>query len=110
MSREERRAALKCISSKRGPRPCRVILVSIGAGGSGLNITACNHVILMEPWWNPYVEEQAISRAYRSGQNRNVHTYHLVVQDSIEENIVIASREADNRWGFHEPLCHPRRS
>lgn len=73
------------------------------------------------------LQEQAISRAYRSGQNRNVHTYHLVVQDSIEENIVIvssswmlsfchltalteASGETDNRRGFHEPLCHPRRS
>lgn len=105
MSREERRAALNCISSKRGPRPCRVILVSIGAGGSGLNITACNHVILMEPWWNPYVEEQAISRAYRSGQNRNVHTYHLVVQDSIEENIVTRQTEKRTIIGNFMSLC-----
>lgn len=105
MSREERRAALNCISSKRGPRPCRVILVSIGAGGSGLNITACNHVILMEPWWNPYVEEQAISRTYRSGQNRNVHTYHLVVQDSIEENIVIKQAEKQTIVGSFMSLC-----
>lgn len=54
---------------------------------AGLNITACNHVIIMDPWWNPYVEEQAIARAYRMGQTKEVHVYHIVCPRTIEDRI-----------------------
>ncbi|KIM38980.1 hypothetical protein M413DRAFT_29562 [Hebeloma cylindrosporum] len=66
---------------------CTVIIVSIMAGGVGLNITSCNTVILLEPWWNPSAEEQAISRSYRIGQTLPVHVFRLIVKDSIEESI-----------------------
>ncbi|KAJ6602368.1 P-loop containing nucleoside triphosphate hydrolase protein [Mycena sp. CBHHK59/15] len=65
-----------------------VLLVSIMAGGIGLNIPACNHVVLVEPWWNPHVEDQAIARAHRIGQRREVWVYKLLVEDSIEDSIV----------------------
>ena len=65
-----------------------VLLVSLKAGGLGLNLTAADTVIHMDPWWNPAVEEQATSRAHRIGQRRPVHVYKLVVQGSIEERML----------------------
>jgi SNF2 family DNA or RNA helicase len=65
-----------------------VLLVSLKAGGLGLNLTAADTVIHMDPWWNPAVEEQAIARAHRIGQRRPVHVYKLVVQGSIEERML----------------------
>ncbi|KAF9054092.1 P-loop containing nucleoside triphosphate hydrolase protein [Panaeolus papilionaceus] len=67
---------------------CRVMLVSIKAGGTGLNITYCSNVIVLDPWWNPYVEEQAISRVYRLGQSRPVNVFHLIAPNAKEEDIV----------------------
>ncbi|KAI6015522.1 hypothetical protein PISMIDRAFT_115523, partial [Pisolithus microcarpus 441] len=61
------------------------ILVSIKAGGIGLNFTACNHIVLLEPWWNPAVEEQAFDCVHWIGQLLPVNIYKLVVWDSIEE-------------------------
>ncbi|KAJ7184585.1 P-loop containing nucleoside triphosphate hydrolase protein [Mycena filopes] len=85
MGPTERTDALNQIKSD--PK-CTVLLMSIMAGGTGLDIPACNHVILVEPWWNPYVEEQAISRVHRIGQVREVRTYKLRIRDSIEDSIV----------------------
>jgi len=65
-----------------------VLLVSLKAGGLGLNLTAADTVIHMDPWWNPAVEEQATARAHRLGQNRPVLVYKLVVQGSIEERML----------------------
>jgi len=65
-----------------------VLLVSLKAGGLGLNLTAADTVIHMDPWWNPAVEEQATARAHRIGQNRPVLVYKLVVQGSIEERML----------------------
>ncbi len=65
-----------------------VFLISLKAGGSGLNLTAADYVIHMDPWWNPAVEDQASDRAHRIGQERPVTVYRLVVKDSIEEQIV----------------------
>jgi SNF2 family DNA or RNA helicase len=65
------------------------MLVSLKAGGSGLNLTAADHVFLCDPWWNPAVEAQAIDRAHRIGQSRNVMAYRLVARDTIEEKILL---------------------
>ena len=63
-------------------------LISLKAGGTGLNLTAADYVIHMDPWWNPAVEEQASDRAHRIGQERPVTVYRLVARDTVEEKIV----------------------
>jgi SNF2 family DNA or RNA helicase len=65
-----------------------VMLISLRAGGLGLNLTAADHVFLLDPWWNPAVEEQAADRAHRLGQDRPVLVYHLVAEDTVEERIL----------------------
>lgn len=65
-----------------------LFLISLKAGGSGLNLTAADYVIHMDPWWNPAVEDQASDRAHRIGQTRPVTIYRLVVKGTIEEKIV----------------------
>ncbi len=65
-----------------------VFLISLKAGGVGLNLTAADTVILYDPWWNPAVERQAIDRAHRIGQDKTVFVYRLIVENSIEERIV----------------------
>ena len=70
-----------------------LFLISLKAGGSGLNLTAADYVIHMDPWWNPAVEDQASDRAHRIGQKRPVTIYRLVVKDSIEEKIVALHKE-----------------
>ncbi|KJU83047.1 protein containing DNA/RNA helicase, partial [Candidatus Magnetobacterium bavaricum] len=65
-----------------------VFLISIKAGGFGLNLTAADYVIHMDPWWNPAVEDQASDRAHRIGQKRPVTIYKLITKNTIEEKIV----------------------
>ena len=65
-----------------------LMLVSLKAGGVGLNLTAADTVVLVDPWWNPAVEEQAIARAHRLGQQRQVFVYKLVIEGSIEERLL----------------------
>lgn len=65
-----------------------IFLVSLKAGGVGLNLTAADTVMLLDPWWNPAVEEQAIARAHRLGQTRPVFVYKLVIEGSIEERLL----------------------
>lgn len=65
-----------------------VFLISLKAGGVGLNLTAADYVIHMDPWWNPAVEDQASDRAHRMGQTRPVTVYRLIIKDSIEEKIM----------------------
>lgn len=65
-----------------------VFLISLKAGGTGLNLTAADYVIHLDPWWNPAVEDQASDRAHRMGQQRPVTVYRLVVNNSIEERIL----------------------
>ena len=64
-----------------------VFLISLKAGGFGLNLTAASYVVLFDPWWNPAVENQAIDRTHRIGQVRKVIAYRLLIKDSIEEKI-----------------------
>ncbi|MBL9181873.1 MAG: SNF2 helicase associated domain-containing protein [Verrucomicrobiaceae bacterium] len=66
----------------------RVFLISLKAGGYGLNLTAADHVILADPWWNPAVEAQAIDRAHRLGQQRVVHAFRLATRGTVEERIL----------------------
>ncbi|HEY9648961.1 MAG TPA: C-terminal helicase domain-containing protein, partial [Chroococcidiopsis sp.] len=65
-----------------------VFLISLKAGGTGLNLTAADYVIHMDPWWNPAVEDQASDRAHRIGQQRPVTIYRLVAKNTIEAKIV----------------------
>jgi superfamily II DNA or RNA helicase len=67
-------------------RPC-VFLISLKAGGAGLNLTAASYVVLFDPWWNPAVEAQAIDRAHRIGQTRTVIAYRMLTAGTIEEKI-----------------------
>ncbi len=66
----------------------KVFLISLKAGGLGLNLTAAEYVFLLDPWWNPAVEAQAIDRAHRVGQTRSVFAYRLICRDSVEEKIL----------------------
>ena len=66
----------------------KVFLLSIKAGGVGLNLTAADYVLLLDDWWNPAVEVQAFSRAHRIGQKRNVEVIRLVCKDTVEEKIL----------------------
>jgi len=65
-----------------------VMLISLKAGGTGLNLTAADHVFLCDPWWNPAVEDQAADRAHRIGQEHPVMIYRLVAADTVEERIL----------------------
>ena len=66
---------------------CRLFLISLKAGGLGLNLTAAEYVFLLDPWWNPAVEAQAIDRAHRIGQSRHVFAYRLLARDTVEEKV-----------------------
>ena len=70
-----------------------VMLVSLKAGGTGLNLTAADHVFLVDPWWNPAVEDQAADRTHRIGQTRPVVVYRLVARDTVEEKILALQGE-----------------
>ncbi len=65
-----------------------VLLASLQAGGTGLNLTSADHVFLTDPWWNPAVEDQAASRAHRMGQTRPVFVHRMVAKDTVEERII----------------------
>jgi SNF2-related domain/Helicase conserved C-terminal domain/Bacterial SNF2 helicase associated/SWIM zinc finger len=67
---------------------CRLFLISLKAGGLGLNLTAAEYVFLLDPWWNPAVEAQAMDRAHRIGQTRQVFAYRLIARDTVEEKVL----------------------
>jgi superfamily II DNA or RNA helicase len=81
----DRGAVVARFQSESGPP---VFLISLRAGGAGLNLTAADHVFLLDPWWNPAVEDQAADRAHRIGQERPVLVHRLVAQDTVEERIL----------------------
>jgi superfamily II DNA or RNA helicase len=84
--RERRVAAFQSGSAE-------LFLISLRAGGTGLNLTAADYVVHLDPWWNPAVEDQASDRAHRIGQERPVTIYRLIMQDSIEERILRLHRD-----------------
>ncbi len=67
---------------------CKLFLISLKAGGLGLNLTAAEYVYLLDPWWNPAVEAQAIDRSHRIGQTRQVFAYRLIARDTVEEKVL----------------------
>ena len=73
-----------------------VFLISLKAGGTGLNLIGADTVIHMDPWWNPAVEEQATDRAYRIGQNKNVHVIKILSKGTIEEKIYRLQKKKQN--------------
>jgi superfamily II DNA or RNA helicase/tetratricopeptide (TPR) repeat protein len=85
-STQPRERASRVAAFQSGEGDC--FLISLKAGGTGLNLTAADSVIHLDPWWNPAVEEQASDRAHRIGQDRPVTVYRIVTKDTIEEKIV----------------------
>jgi len=65
-----------------------VFLISLKAGGVGLNLVEADYVIVLDPWWNPATEAQAVDRAHRIGQTKKVMVYRLVAKDTIEEKVM----------------------
>ena len=101
----ERQAAVAAFQSGKGD----LFLISLKAGGQGLNLTAADYVIHLDPWWNPAVEDQASDRAYRLGQQRPVTVYRLVARGTVEESILKLHRSkralaADVLEGTDVPL------
>jgi SNF2 family DNA or RNA helicase len=74
----------------------QVFLISLKAGGVGLNLTAADYVFILDPWWNPAVEAQAIDRAHRIGQEKTVFTYKFITKNSVEEKILDLQRSKQN--------------
>ncbi|QRR02828.1 DEAD/DEAH box helicase [Dyadobacter sandarakinus] len=77
------------VSRFQNDQTCRVFLMSLKAGGVGLNLTEADYVYLVDPWWNPAVERQAIDRTHRIGQTRKVFAYKMICKDTIEEKILL---------------------
>ncbi len=67
---------------------CRIFLISLKAGGVGLNLTAADYVYIVDPWWNPAVEQQAIDRTHRIGQTKNIFAYRMICNDTVEDKIL----------------------
>ncbi|MEP7126435.1 MAG: DEAD/DEAH box helicase, partial [Byssovorax sp.] len=92
-STRDRGAVVADFQREAGPP---VMLISLKAGGTGLNLTAADHVFLLDPWWNPAVEDQAEGRAHRIGQERPVMVYRLVAKDTVEEGILALQQRKRN--------------
>lgn len=84
-STRDREGVVRDFQSDTGPN---VLLLSLKAGGTGLNLTAADHVFMLDPWWNPAVEQQAADRAHRIGQQRPVFVHRLITTGTVEEKIV----------------------
>ena len=82
---EERKAAVKQFQEDD---TMRVFLISLKAGGVGLTLTAADYVYLVDPWWNPAAEQQAIDRSHRIGQVNKVFAYRMICKDTVEEKIL----------------------
>jgi non-specific serine/threonine protein kinase len=78
----------KAIQSFQNDTTCRVFLISLKAGGVGLNLTAADYVYIVDPWWNPAVEQQAIDRTHRIGQTKNIFAYRMICKDTVEDKIL----------------------
>jgi len=91
----------------------KVFLISLKAGGVGLNLTAADYVYIVDPWWNPAVEQQAIDRTHRIGQTKKIFAYKMICKDTVEEKIVqlqqrkkqIANDLVTEDAGFIKKLC-----
>jgi SNF2 family DNA or RNA helicase len=79
----------KVINSFKKDKETQLFLISLKAGGVGLNLTEADYVFILDPWWNPAAEMQALNRAHRIGQNKNVFVYRFITKDTVEEKIVM---------------------
>jgi superfamily II DNA or RNA helicase len=98
---KNRAKPVEAFQSARGPA---VILVSLRAGGTGITLHAADYVFLLDPWWNPAVENQAIDRVHRIGQDRRVFVYRMITQGTIEARIQALKKE--KRALFEDTLGH----
>ena len=78
----------EAVDTFRTQEDVNVFLISIKAGGVGLNLTEADYVFILDPWWNPAVEQQAVDRAHRIGQTQHVFIYKFITKDSVEEKIL----------------------
>ena len=78
----------KAVEYFQNNEECRVFLISLKAGGVGLNLTAADYVYIVDPWWNPAVEQQAIDRTHRIGQTKNIFAYRMICKDTVEDKII----------------------
>ena len=85
-STRDREGVVRGFQRDDGPN---VLLLSLKAGGTGLNLTAADYVFVLDPWWNPAVEDQAADRAHRIGQDKPVFVHRLVAKDTVEERILV---------------------
>ena len=76
------------VTSFQNDESCRVFLISLKAGGVGINLTAADYVYIVDPWWNPAVENQAIDRCHRIGQDKKVIAYRMICKNTVEEKIL----------------------
>jgi SNF2 family DNA or RNA helicase len=81
--------------------------ISLKAGGTGLNLTEADYVFIIDPWWNPAAEMQALSRAHRIGQEKNVMVYRFISNDSIEEKIIRLQNEKSRLSETFVPSNNP---
>ncbi len=86
----------KAVDSFQNEADKRVFLISLKAGGTGLNLTAADYVYIVDPWWNPAVENQAIDRCYRIGQDKHVIAYRMICVDTLEEKIMQLKSQKQN--------------
>ena len=77
-----------CVDRFQTDPRCQLFLISLKAGGHGLNLTAADYVFILDPWWNPAAEAQAVDRAHRMGQTKPVFAYRLIAKDTVEEKIL----------------------
>lgn len=91
--REER---MQLVNQFNRSSEVKVFLISLKAGGLGLNLTAADYVVLLDPWWNPAVEQQAIDRSHRIGQKRTVISYRFITKNSVEEKILTLQQRKKN--------------
>ncbi len=84
------------VNSFQNNQDKKLFLISLKAGGTGINLTAAEYVFIFDPWWNPAVEAQAIDRAHRIGQENKVFAYKLIVKDTIEEKIIELQKTKKN--------------
>ena len=98
----------KIVNSFQNDPENKIFLISLKAGGVGLNLTAADYVFILDPWWNPASEMQALSRAHRIGQARSVFVYRYITSNTIEEKIVRLqekkSKLADTFISSNNPL------
>jgi non-specific serine/threonine protein kinase len=86
----------QAINEFQNNQACRVFLISLKAGGMGLNLTAADYVYIVDPWWNPAVEQQAIDRTHRFGKTKNIFAYRMICKDTVEEKIMLLKEKKNS--------------